>query len=186
MSAQHKLNISSIYGIKEGIYQVFSLIDQNLDSYTQHPEKISLIRNCRNYILQLNGLLEMLELNSITVVSKQMMQLIDAQIDKKITANPKIPEALQLASKTLQHYLNELIEGRTENPLQLFPAYRSLMQAYGSEYVPESDLFFPRLAIEPPLANISTQINALETKNIIKQDGSEYQSGLVKWMRDTT
>ena len=96
MSAQHKLNISSIYGIKEGIYQVFSLIDQNLDGYTQHPEKISLIRDCRNYILQLNGLLEMLELNSITVVSKQMMQLIDAQIDKKITANPKIPEALQL------------------------------------------------------------------------------------------
>ncbi|MEI2769107.1 MAG: Hpt domain-containing protein [Nitrosomonas sp.] len=186
MSAQHKLNISSIYGIKEGIYQVFSLIDQNLDSYTQHPEKISLIRNCRNYILQLNGLLEMLELNSITVVSKQMMQLIDAQIDKKITANPKIPEALQLASKTLQHYLNELIEGRTENPLQLFPAYRSLMQAYGSEYVPESDLFFPRLAIEPPLANISAQTNALETKNIIKQAGSEYQTGLLKWLRDTT
>jgi len=186
MSAQHKLNISSIYGIKEGIYQVFSLIDQNLDSYTQHPEKISLIRDCRNYILQLNGLLEMLGLNSITVVSKQMMQLIDAQIDKKITANPKIPEALQLASKTLQHYLNELIEGRTENPLQLFPAYRSLMQAYGSEYIPESDLFFPRLAIEPPLANISTQINALETKNIIKQAGSEYQTGLLKWLRDTT
>ena len=186
MSAQHKLNISSIYGIKEGIYQVFSLIDQNLDSYTQHPEKISLIRDCRNYILQLNGLLEMLGLNSITVVSKQMMQLIDAQIDKKITASPKIPEALQLASKTLQHYLNELIEGRTENPLQLFPAYRSLMQAYGSEYIPESDLFFPRLAIEPPLANISTQINALETKNIIKQAGSEYQIGLLKWLRDTT
>ena len=185
MSAQHKLNISSIYGIKEGIYQVFSLIDQNLDGYTQHPEKISLIRDCRNYILQLNGLLEMLGLNSITVVSKQMIQLIDALIDQKITANPKIPEALQLASKTLQHYLNELIEGRTENPLQLFPAYRSLMQAYGSEYIPESDLFFPRLAIEPPLANISTQIDALETKNIIKQAGSEYQTGLLKWLRDT-
>ncbi len=185
MSAQHKLDISSIYGIKEGIYQVFSLIDQNVDGYTQHPEKINLIRDCRNYILQLNGLLEMLGLNSITVVSKQMIQLINALIDKKITANPKIPEALQLASKTLQHYLNELIEGKTENPLQLFPSYRSLMQAYGSEYIPESDLFFPRLAIEPPLVSISSEIDALETKNIIKQAGSEYQTGLLKWLRDT-
>ncbi|GKS68324.1 chemosensory pili system protein ChpA (sensor histidine kinase/response regulator) [Nitrosomonas sp. PY1] len=186
MSAQHKLNISSIYGIKEGIYQVFSLIDQNLDSYTQHPEKISLIRDCRNYILQLNGLLEMLELSSITVLSKQMVQLIDAQIDKKITANPKIPEALQLASRTLQHYLSELIEGKSENPLQLFPAYRSLMQAYGSEYIPESDLFFPRLTIEPPLVKISMQTDALEAKSIIKQAGSEYQTGLLKWLRDPT
>lgn len=184
MSAQAKLNISSIYGIKEGIYQVFSLIDQNLESYTQHPDKMNLIRDSKNYIQQLNGLLEMLGLNGITVVSKQMMQLIDALIDKKIPASPQIPQALQLGSKTMRHYLNELIEGKSENPLNLYPAYRALMQAYGSDYAPESDLFFPRLTVEPPLTDIAIQFDAAANKSLIKQAGGEYQAGLLKWLRD--
>ena len=43
MSAQAKLNIASIIGIKDGIYQVFALIDQNLEVYSQHPGKTDLI-----------------------------------------------------------------------------------------------------------------------------------------------
>jgi len=184
MSAQAKLNISSIYGIKEGIYQVFLLIDQNLESYTQHPDKINLIRDSKNYIQQLNGLLEMMGLNGITVISKQMIQLIEALIDKRIPASPQIPQALQLSSKTMRHYLNELIEGKSENPLNLYPAYRALMQAYGSEYAPESDLFFPRLIVEPPLAEVSAQTDAAANINRTKQAGGEYQAGLLKWLRD--
>ncbi len=184
MSAQAKVNISSIYGIKEGIYQVFSLIDQNLESYKQYPDKMNLIRDSRNYVQQLNGLLEMLGLSGITVVSKQMIQLIDTLIDKKIPPNADIPQALQLASKTMRHYLNELIEGKTENPLNLYPAYRSLVQAYGSEYAPESDLFFPRLTVEPPLVDAVIQPDAVANKHRIKQVGGEYQAGLLKWLRD--
>src|SRR5687768_10867265 len=128
MSAQPKLNISSIIGIKEGIYQVFSLIDQNLDDYGKHPDKTNPIRDCRNYIHQLDGLLEMLGLTSITIVSKKMEQLIDALITKKIEPSAQICDALKQSNKALLYYLNELIDGKEENSLRLFPAYRGLMQ----------------------------------------------------------
>ena len=149
MSAQPKLNIASIIGIKEGIYQVFALIDQNLDAYGQQPDKINPIRDCKNYIHQLDDLFEMLGLSSITIVSDKMEQLVEALINKKVAPSEQICDALKQSSKALRYYLNELIDGKEENPLRLFPAYRGLMQVYGVENAPESDLFFPRLTVNP-------------------------------------
>jgi len=184
MSAQPKLNIASIIGIKEGIYQVFSLIDQNLDAYGKHPDKINPIRDCKNYIHQLDGLFEMLGLSSIKVVSEKMEQLVEALINKKAAPSEQICDALKQSSKALLYYLNELIDGKEENPLRLFPAYRGLMQAYGFENAPESDLFFPRLTVSPALKAESSPIDAATVKISAKQMGAEYQSGLLKWLRD--
>lgn len=184
MSAQPKLNISAIIGIKDGIYQVFALIDQNLEVYSQHPENDKLIKDCRNYIHQLDGLLEMLNLTSITIVTEKMEQLVDALINKRIELNPAISDALKQSSKALLFYLNELIDGAEENALRLFPTYRTLMQAYGFENAPESDLFFPHLTVDPALKEQALHIDASAIKTLAKQLGTEYQTGLLKWLRD--
>ncbi len=184
MSAQPKLNIASIIGIKDGIYQVFALIDQNLEVYSKHPGNDKLIRDCLNYIHQLDGLLEMLNLTSITIVTEKMEQLVAALVSKKIEPSPPVFDALKQSTKALLYYLNELIEGMEENPLRLFPAYRGLMQVYGFENAPESDLFFPRLTASPALKAESAHINAITGKPLAKQLGAEYQAGLLKWLRD--
>lgn len=186
MSAQPKLNISSIIGIKEGIYQVFSLIDQNLEAYSKHPGQLNPVKDCKNYIHQMDGLFEMLGLSSITVVSEKMEQLVDALLAKKIAPNPQICDALKQSNKALLYYLNELIDGKEENPLRLFPTYRGLMQVYGFENAPESDLFFPRLTINPALRAEAAHIDAAAAKILAKQMGTEYQAGLLKWLRDPT
>lgn len=186
MSAQPKLNISSIIGIKEGIYQVFALIDQNLEVYSQHPGNANLILDCRNYIHQLDGLLEMLGLTSITIVTGKMEQLVEALINKKITPDQPVFDALKQSTKALLYYLNEIIDGAGENPLRLFPAYRGLMQVYGFENAPESDLFFPRLTAHPPLKAEAAHIDAFAAKTLAKQLGAEYQAGLLKWLRDSS
>lgn len=186
MSAQSKLNISSIIGIKEGIYQVFSLIEQNIDAIASHPDKINPLKDCKNYIHQMDGLFEMLGLSSITIISEKMEQIVDALLVKKISANAQICDALKQSNKALLFYLNELIDGKEENALRLFPAYRGLMQVYGYENAPESDLFFPRLIATPVLKPEALHINATTQKLIAKQVGMEFQVGLLKWLRDPT
>ncbi|MDO9311481.1 MAG: Hpt domain-containing protein, partial [Nitrosomonas sp.] len=131
-----------------------------------------------------DGLLEMLNLTSITIVTEKMEQLVAALISKKIEPSPLIFDALKQSTQALLYYLNELIEGAEENPLRLFPAYRGLMQVYGFENAPESDLFFPRLTANPALKTESTHIDALTAKSSAKQLGAEYQAGLLKWLRD--
>ena len=184
MSAQPKLNIASIIGIKDGIHQVFALMDQNLEVYRKHPDNDKFIRDCRNYIHQLDGLLEMLNLKSITVVTEKMEQLVDALIFKKIEPDPAIFDALKLSTKALLFYLNELIDGAEENPLRLFPAYRELMQVYGYQNAPESDLFFPRPTGNPALKSEATHIDAAAAKLLAKKLAADFQAGLLKWLRD--
>ena len=184
MSAQPKLNIASIIGIKDGIHQVFALIDQNLDVYRQHPGNDKFIRDCRNYIHQLDGLLEMLNLNSVAIVTEKMKQVADALIVKQIQPNDEIIDALQQSGKALLFYLNEIVDGAEENPLRLYPAYRMLMQAYGFDHAPESDLFFPRLTAEPELKAEVTPIDASVVQATAKQLGVAFQTGLLKWLRD--
>ena len=184
MSAQPKLNIASIIGIKDGIDQVFALIDQTLEVYGQHPDKINLLNDCRRYIHQLDGLLEMLGLTSITIVTGKMEQLVEALMYKKIDSSPLVFDALKQSTKALLFYLNELIDGAEENPLRLFPAYRNLMQVYGFENAPESDLFFPRLTVNPALKAEAVHIDAAAAKVLAKQLGAEYQAGLLKWLRN--
>ncbi len=186
MSAQSKLNISSIIGIKEGIYQVFSLIEQNIDAIASHPDKINPLKDCKNYIHQMDGLFEMLGLSSIAIVSEKMEQVVDALLIKKISPSAQICDALKQSNKALLFYLNELIDGKEENPLRLFPAYRALMQVYGYENAPESDLFFPRLIATPVLKPEVAHINATAQRLIAKQVGMEFQVGLLKWLRDPT
>ncbi len=184
MSAQPKLNIASIIGIKDGIDQVFALIDQTLEVYSQHPDKLNLLDDCRNYIHQLDGLLEMLGLTSITVVTEKMEQLVEALTNKKIEPAPPVFDALKQSTKALLFYLNELIDGAGENPLRLFPVYRNLMQVYGFENAPESDLFFPRLTVMPALKAEAASMDDAAAKILAKQLGTEYQAGLLKWLRD--
>ncbi len=121
----------------------------------------------------------MLGLTSITIVTEKMEQLVAALISKRIEPSPTILDALKQSTKELLYYLNELIEGAEENPLRLFPAYRGLMQVYGFENAPESDLFFPRLTVNPALKAESAHIDALTAKQL----GTEYQVGLLKWLR---
>jgi len=184
MSAQPNLNISAIIGIKDGIYQIFALIDQNLEVYGQHPGNDRLIKDCRDYIHQLDGLLEMLNLTSITLVTEKMEQAIDALIYNKIEISAPVIDALRQSTKALLFYLNELIDGAEENALRLFPAYRSLMQVYGFENAPESDLFFPQLTVNPALKAQAAHSDAMSIQSLAKQLGAEYQVGLLKWLRD--
>ncbi|MER2514354.1 MAG: Hpt domain-containing protein [Nitrosomonas ureae] len=184
MNAQPKLNISAIIGIKDGIYQIFALIDQNLEVYSQHPGNDKLIKDCRDYIHQLDGLLEMLNLTSITLVTEKMEQAVDALIYNKIEISAPVIDALRQSTKALLFYLNEIIDGAEENALRLFPAYRALMQVYGFENAPESDLFFPQLTVNPALKAQAAYSDAVSVKFLAKQLGAEYQAGLLKWLRD--
>ena len=186
MSSQHRLNITSIIGIKEGIYQIFSLIGQSLANYGKYPNKIILIKDCKNYMDQMNSLFEILGLNSITLYSEKMGLVIEALIDKKIEPSMQICETLKRSNDVLFHYLNEIIDGVEENPLHLFPSYHELMQIYEPTKDLNRDLFLPRLTSYPVLKPESAHIDANVLKTLVKQISIKYQAGLVKWLRDSS
>ncbi|SFP82231.1 chemosensory pili system protein ChpA (sensor histidine kinase/response regulator) [Nitrosomonas cryotolerans] len=186
MNAKAKLNIASIIGIQDGINQIFSLIEQYLDAYIQNLDDDTQIDSFRQSIHQLNGLLEMLELDGLTIISQRIGKLTDTLIQEKIKPESATLNTLKQTVSALLHYLHELIHGAEDNPLRLYPVYCDLMRAQGLEKVSESDLFFPKLVTDPPLQAASPSLEPAAMKASAKQARTEYQTGLLKWLRDTT
>ena len=184
MNTNTKLNIASVIGVRDGIDQIFSLINEYLESYSQNTGKTDQLASCRGYVHQLNGLLEMLELNNVAIISNKMEKLIDALIHQQITPEPLALKALKQTTDALMHYLYELIDGADGDPMRLFPAYRNLMQAQGVKNICESDLFCANMVSEPPLPGILPNSEPAEISTIAKQARTEYQAGLLKWLRD--
>ncbi|GJL71006.1 MAG: hypothetical protein NMNS01_02050 [Nitrosomonas sp.] len=185
MNTNTKLNISSVIGLRDGIDQIFSLIHEYLESYSQNTEKTAQLESCRGYVHQLNGLLEMLELNNVAIISNKMEQLIDALIQKHITPEPMAVETLKQTSDALMRYLHDLIDGADDDPMRLFPVYRKLMQAQGVDNVSERDLFCANLVFEPPLRATLPDSAPNEIGTTAKQARAEYQAGLLKWLKNS-
>lgn len=179
-----KLNIASVIGVRDGIDQIFSLINEYLESYSKDTEKIGQLESCRSYVHQLNGLLEMLELNNVAIISNKMEKLIDALIQQQVTPEPLALKALKQTTDALMHYLYALIDGADGNPMRLFPAYRNLMQAQGEKNVSKSDLFRANLVSEPSLQETLPNSEGAEISATAKRARTEYQTGLLKWLRD--
>ncbi|MDH5552670.1 MAG: Hpt domain-containing protein, partial [Nitrosomonas sp.] len=186
MNTNTKLNITSIIGVKDGIDQIFTLINQHLDAYAQNTNDTPQIESCRTYVHQLNGLLDMLELNDITIVSQQMEKLMSSLTDRNIEPEPFVIETIQHTTRALLHYLNELIEGAEENPLRLFPVYRDIMQAQGVKNVSESSLFVSRMVSEPSFQAALFNMAPSEMGALAKKTRTAYQTAFLKWLRDST
>jgi len=184
MTTQTKPDISSISGIKGNIHELFSLVKQNLDRYKQEPDNTDEVESSYAYIHQLDSLFQILELHSITVVTDKIEQLIARLIDKKADNIPLCINAIKRAIDTLLYYLNKLVDGATENPMQLFPAYRDLMHCLGHHQTSKFDLFYPTLTTEPPLKPIVHESNTQQIKTLAKRTRTEYQSGLVLLLRN--
>ncbi len=186
MTTQTKPDIASISGVIGNIHELLSLVKHNLDCYKQTPDEIHEIESSRTYIHQLDSLFQILEMNSITVVTEKIEQLITKLIDNKTDNIPLSINAIKHAIDTLISYLNKLVDGAPENPMQLFPAYRDLMHCIGYHQVSEFDLFYPTLATEPSLKPILYEHNILQAKTLAKRARAEYQSGLVLLLKNTS
>ena len=185
MNTRSKLNISSVIGLRDGIDQIFSLIHEYLDSYSQNTEKIAQLESCRDYVHQLNGLLEMLELNNVAIISNKMEELINALIQKDINPEPMTLKVLKQTSDALMRYLLDLIEGADGDTMHLFPVYRKLMQVQGVDNVSESDLFCASLVSEPALQATLPNSTPGEIATTAKRGRAEYQAGLLKWLKNS-
>ncbi|MCB1947667.1 hypothetical protein, partial [Nitrosomonas sp.] len=117
---QTRLDISSIAGIRENIHELFALIQENLEAYGQNPDDTQLLETCRVYIHQLDSLFQVLELKSISVITKNIEQLIADLSAQRSDAALTCVDVIKRAINSILKYLDKLIDGADENPARLF------------------------------------------------------------------
>jgi chemosensory pili system protein ChpA (sensor histidine kinase/response regulator) len=105
----------------------------------------------------------------------------------ELTTNPDQVSAmhrdvLRRALFGITHYLDSLANGADNVSLRLFPQYQELQQLRGLEMSFELDLFFPDLDVQLPDQVLSLPVQNEDIAHL-KMLRSQYQQGLLKWMR---
>ena len=187
MNAKTDLNIESIVWVKNEIDKALELVRQQLGNYSRNPDDITQIKDCRDHIHQINGVIEILGLNGVATISQQMEELIDVFVDNESKPDLKL-DLFSRATWALSRYFDELINGADDNPFRLLPVYQELVQEHGVHGISEGTLFFPDLSIRAPLRDDSPSpdssiiVEAVTKKN----ERARFQRSLLKWLRDTT
>ena len=80
-------------------------------------------------------------------------------------------------------YLDQLMAGRPNQPLRLFPLYRDVVSARGGRADP-TDLYYPNLSFRPPKRDKSAGIpKPGEAERHLREQRGRYQRGLLKWLK---
>ncbi|SDV99595.1 chemosensory pili system protein ChpA (sensor histidine kinase/response regulator) [Nitrosomonas eutropha] len=184
MNTDTRINISSVMGIREAIEQIFTLIHRHFDSYATDTDDTRQIEECRYYMHQLNGMLEMLELSGVAFVGISVEELLAALQERRIEPDAQTLVVVRQAIRSIYRYLDALIDGEVDNPVKLFPVYRKIMQVQGLEEISESDLFFPDIRESLPLQPVELDLDDTSRQETAKQARAQFQSGLLSWLKN--
>ena len=79
-----------------------------------------------------------------------------------------------------------MINGASDHPLKLFPAYERLKAARGVQKYSASELFFPSLDVFSLPANVNPAVGEADLPAFVKAQRARYELGLLKWLRGAT
>ncbi|WP_241672951.1 hybrid sensor histidine kinase/response regulator [Lacisediminimonas profundi] len=135
--------------IREALQRSRTLVDEALK---QDPETQSTsLRQARSFLHQAHGALQVVDIDGVSVITDAIEKMLDSVLAAKPVFSEGVARAHGSACVAIVEYLEELLSGGMQQPVRLFPYYKSVLQASGNEKAHPSDLFFPNLAIRPQL-----------------------------------
>ena len=180
MSSDNELDLNTLIWVKSEIDETLSQARKALEVFTEDQSDTSQIQFCLNYLHQVRGTLQMVELYGSAMAAEEVENLVQALIDGKVSNRDDAFEVLIRGILQLPDYLEHLLEGHPDTPMLLLPLLNDLRAARGAPLLSENALFTPDLTIAAPLPEIATG-SLTETLRKLRY---HYHLGLLDWFRD--
>ncbi len=180
MSAGNELDINTLNWVKSEIDETLDQASAALEAYVEDPADESRLQFCLNYLHQVRGTLQMVELYGAVMAAEEMEQLAQALVDKQVNNREDAYEVLMQGILQLPDYLEHLLVGHKDVPLVLLPLLNDLRAARGEALLSENALFSPDLNVDAPAGEmVTTDISELARK--LRHN---YHLGLLGWFRN--
>ncbi len=180
MSSDNELDLNTLIWVKSEIDETLNQARKALEVFTEDQSDISQIQFCLNYLHQVRGTLQMVELYGSAMAAEEVENLVQALIDGKVSNRDDAFEVLIRGILQLPDYLEHLLEGHPDTPMLLLPLLNDLRAARGAPLLSENALFTPDLTIAAPLPEIAAG-SLTETLRKLRY---HYHLGLLDWFRD--
>ncbi len=135
------------------------------DALDQSEESQStLLKHAKIYLHQAHGALQMVDVDGVAKLSEIIELLLDRMTDGQLAIEAANTAPIELALDAIQEYLDELLASGVQQPVRLFPCYRTLLAIRGADRINPVDLFFPNLIAATPLKFVSDETATLPVK----------------------
>ncbi|WP_296933908.1 Hpt domain-containing protein [uncultured Marinobacter sp.] len=117
-----------------------------LEAYVENRDDTARLRFCLNYLHQVHGTLQMVELYGAALLTEEMEKLTQAVLNETVANTDEAVEVLMQAILQLPQYLEHLASSQDDFPMVLLPLLNDLRAARGESLLSDTSLFKPDLA----------------------------------------
>ncbi|MBW0147914.1 Hpt domain-containing protein [Marinobacter arenosus] len=117
-----------------------------LEAYVENRDDTARLRFCLNYLHQVHGTLQMVELYGAALLTEEMEKLTQAVLNDAVANIDEAVEVLMQAILQLPQYLEHLASSQDDFPMVLLPLLNDLRAARGEALLSDTSLFKPDLS----------------------------------------
>ena len=184
MAKNAPFGLIALITVKPGLDGTLSKIGARLEQYLEAPAANAVaLESVRSDLRRLIGVLKMIRLDGVIVFCAELEIVLGELAASPQQVSGAHRDVLRRALSGLAQYLDSLPHGAANAALRLFPQYQALQQLRGQEMSSRLDLFHPNLAVQLPQPMLATPPAEGDTKARLRALRSQYQQGLMRWLR---
>ncbi|HEY9119897.1 MAG TPA: Hpt domain-containing protein, partial [Marinobacter sp.] len=159
---------------------------QALEAYVENRDDTARLRFCLNYLHQVHGTLQMVELYGAALLTEEMEKLTQAVLNETVASVDDAVEVLMQAILQLPQYLEHLASSKDDFPMVLLPLLNDLRAARGESLLSDTSLFKPDLAPSKVAAasSVSQRLQDPKVLGHIRKLRQMYQFALAGVVRE--
>ncbi|WP_150911637.1 Hpt domain-containing protein [Marinobacter halotolerans] len=172
--------------VRGEIQDTLTQSQQALEAYVDNRDDTARLRFCLNYLHQVHGTLQMVELYGAALLTEEMEKLTQAILNETVANTDDAVEVLMQAILQLPQYLEHLASSKDDFPLVLLPLLNDLRAARGEALLSDTSLFKPDLsrARKNAPANVSQRLQDPKVLGHIRKLRQMYQFALAGVIRE--
>ncbi|MDY6815936.1 MAG: Hpt domain-containing protein [Pseudomonadota bacterium] len=117
-----------------------------LEAYVENRDDTARLRFCLNYLHQVHGTLQMVELYGAALLTEEMEKLTQAILNESVSNVDEAVDILMQAILQLPQYLEHLTRSEDDFPMVLLPMLNDLRAARSEALLSDTSLFKPDLS----------------------------------------
>ncbi|MGD8795743.1 MAG: Hpt domain-containing protein [Thiohalophilus sp.] len=181
MSVDNELDLNTLSWVKAELDDTLKQARSSLEVYVEDEDDETQLQFAKNYLHQVYGTLQMVELYGAAMAAEEMEKLTESLLEGKISNRNDAYEVLMRGILQLPDYLDHLLAGHHDMPMVLLPLLNDMRAARGEALLSENALFSPDLGVKAPVNEAITGENISELTRKLRHN---YHLGLLGWFRD--
>ncbi|MCK4864320.1 MAG: Hpt domain-containing protein [Gammaproteobacteria bacterium] len=178
------VDTNTLKWVKSEIDETLKQAQISLEAYVEDTADESQMRFCINYLHQVHGTLQMVELHGAALAVEEMEKLSQAIFDNNVNNKDDAYETLMRGILQVPDYLEHLLAGNPDMPVVLLPLLNDIRAARNEALLSEGALFTPDLSIDAPSVEFTVESGGEGLSSLAKKLRHNYHIGLLAWFQN--